>query len=93
VALGRFQARARAFQDQLPLHLRQAGHHVEKEAARRCLGVDALRQALEVGALALQFIDALPIRRLASWTFVGSLEKPSDFVRLLDALRVYCWYP
>jgi hypothetical protein len=35
-----------AFDDQLTLHLSEAGHHVKEKPARRRLGVDAVGQTL-----------------------------------------------
>jgi hypothetical protein len=48
-----------ALDDQLRLHLRQAGHHTKEKAARWRLGVDAIGQALEVDTLALHLIDQI----------------------------------
>lgn len=43
-----------ALGNQLALHLRQAGHHMEEEPSGGGGGVNGIRQALELNALGLQ---------------------------------------
>jgi hypothetical protein len=53
------QTGPRALDDQLALHLSEAGHHVKEKPARRRFGVDAVGDTLEMDLLGFKFIDQI----------------------------------
>ena len=52
---GHFETGAGAFDGEFPFHFGKAGHHVKKEAARGCAGVDRVGEALELHAQLVKF--------------------------------------